>query len=124
MFKIYVKSGLHSDPQSGEVCSKMHPVYKALANINAKETSEDMYKKLPSLDGRVYIKWVMPDPKKGGGIGGVPKLSTELVKQRPGYTSCINLLDAAHMIPMEKPNEMACKITDTIQVIFGTSARM
>ncbi|KIK51831.1 hypothetical protein GYMLUDRAFT_50291 [Collybiopsis luxurians FD-317 M1] len=123
-FKIYVESGLHSDPQSGEVRLKMHPVYEALANINAKETSEDMYEKLPSLDGRVYIKWVMPDPKKGGGIGGLPELSAELVKQRLGYTSCINLPDAAHMIPMEKPDEMAREIADTIQVIFGTPARM
>ncbi|KIK51893.1 hypothetical protein GYMLUDRAFT_180828, partial [Collybiopsis luxurians FD-317 M1] len=105
-FKIYVESGLHSDPQSGEVRLKMHPVYEALANINAKETSEDMYEKLPSLDERVYIKWVIPDPKKGGGIGGLPELSAELVKQRPGYTSSINLSDAAHMIPMEKPDEM------------------
>ncbi|KIK51903.1 hypothetical protein GYMLUDRAFT_251662 [Collybiopsis luxurians FD-317 M1] len=123
-FKIYVESGLHSDPQSGEVRLKMHPVYEALANINAKETSEDMYEKLPSLDGKVYIKWVMPDPKKGGGIGGVPELSAELVKQRPGYTSSINLPDAAHMIPMEKPDEMAREIADTIQVTFGTPARM
>ncbi|KIK56726.1 hypothetical protein GYMLUDRAFT_1012519, partial [Collybiopsis luxurians FD-317 M1] len=66
-FKIYVESSLHSDPQSGKVHLKLHPIYEALANINAKETSEVMYEKLPSLDGRVYIKWVMPDPKKGGG---------------------------------------------------------
>ena len=108
----------------------MHPVYEALADINAKETSEDMYEKLPSLDGKVYIKWVMPDPKNGGGwvvslvvspetnlnfpslvrtsrsMGGDPELSAELVKQRPGYTSSINLPDAAHVIPMENPDEL------------------
>ncbi|KIK50448.1 hypothetical protein GYMLUDRAFT_51200, partial [Collybiopsis luxurians FD-317 M1] len=123
-FTIYIESGLHSDPQTGEVHLKMHPVCEALANINAKETCEDMYEKLPRLDGGVYLKWVMPDPKKGGGIGGLPELSAELVRQRKGYTSSVNLPDAAHMIPMEKPDEMAREIADTIQVVFGTPARM
>ncbi|KIK56809.1 hypothetical protein GYMLUDRAFT_247589 [Collybiopsis luxurians FD-317 M1] len=79
-FKIYIESGLHSDPQSGEVCLTMHSIYKALVNINAKETSKDMYEKLPSLDGRVYTKWVMPDPKKEGAAfelwaQGIPALA-------------------------------------------------
>ncbi|KAF5370536.1 hypothetical protein D9757_010121 [Collybiopsis confluens] len=105
-FKVYVETGLYSVPETGQVRLKMHPVYEALTNINAKETSEDMYEKLPMLDKNVYIKWVMPDPKKGGGIGGVPELSAKLVKERPGNTSSINLLGTAHMIPMEKPDEM------------------
>ncbi|KIK51731.1 hypothetical protein GYMLUDRAFT_251790 [Collybiopsis luxurians FD-317 M1] len=84
---------------------KMHPIYEALANVNAGGLTSDMYDKVPEISGRVYIKWVMPDVKNGGGMVD-PKRSAILVNRRPGYTSHVNIPDTGHMIPLQKPEEV------------------
>ncbi|KAJ4486358.1 Alpha/beta hydrolase family-domain-containing protein [Lentinula aciculospora] len=98
--KLYIECGLYSPPGSDTVHLKTHPVLEALAYTNGIEASEDMYDKTPSLDEKVYIKWVMPDRAKG------PESSERLVKLRPRYTSRVNIAGAAHMIPLEKPDEL------------------
>lgn len=64
---LFIECGLYTPSGSDAVHLKTHPVLEALAYTNGIEPSEDMYAKAPSLDEKVYIKWVMPDRKKGGG---------------------------------------------------------
>ncbi|KAF9068028.1 Alpha/beta hydrolase fold-1 [Rhodocollybia butyracea] len=102
--KLYVECAMYPT-EWGTIKLKMHPVWEALSYTNGKEPSGDMYERLPSLDGKIYIKWIMPDPKTGGGLGG-NEASKLLVKRRPGRTSNVNILGAGHMIPQEKPKEV------------------
>ncbi|KAJ3737028.1 Alpha/beta hydrolase family-domain-containing protein [Lentinula guzmanii] len=124
--RMFIECGLYSPISSDSdstVYLKTHPVLEALAYTNGVEASEDMYAKVPSLDQKVYIKWVMPDRKKGGGLAG-PESSDRLVKLRPGNTSNVNIAGASHMIPLEKPDEVAREIADTIEIVGATSAKM
>ncbi|KAF5382969.1 hypothetical protein D9757_006366 [Collybiopsis confluens] len=121
--QMYVEHGLFSPPGSDGVILKMHPVWEALCYTNGLQRSGDMFDDVPKLDEKVYIKWVMPDVKKGGGLSGV-KPSALLVKLRPGFTANVNIQGAGHMIPLEKPDEMAREIEDTIKVVFGSSAKL
>ncbi|KIK71211.1 hypothetical protein GYMLUDRAFT_33350 [Collybiopsis luxurians FD-317 M1] len=121
--KMYVEYGLFSPPGTNGVTLKMHPVWEALAYTNGLQRSGDMFDDVPRLDEKVYIKWVMPDVKKGGGLSGV-KPSAKLVNLRTGNTSNVNIQGAGHMIPLEKPDELAREIGDTLNVVFGISAKL
>ncbi|GAW09363.1 Alpha/beta hydrolase family-domain-containing protein [Lentinula edodes] len=120
---LFIECGLYTPSGSDAVHLKTHPVLEALAYTNGIEPSEDMYAKAPSLDEKVYIKWVMPDRKKGGGLAGVES-SDRLVKLRPGNTSSVNIAGASHMIPLEKPDEVAREIANTIEIVRRTSPKM
>ncbi|KAJ3967522.1 hypothetical protein EV361DRAFT_930212 [Lentinula raphanica] len=122
--RMFIEGGLYRPSSSEErVYLKIHPILEALAYTNGIEKSEDMYAKFPSLDEKVYIKFVMPDKKKGGGLAG-SESSDRLVKLRPKNTSNVNILGSNHMIPLEKPDELAREIADTIEIVCGTSAKM
>lgn len=66
--RTFVEGGMYAPRADSQVVVlKTHPVYEAFANICGKEACEDMFEKMPMLSEKVYIKWLLPDKKKGGG---------------------------------------------------------
>ncbi|KAF5392256.1 hypothetical protein D9757_001512 [Collybiopsis confluens] len=117
--KQFVDHGLYFRPDTGLVHLKMHPVYEALNMACAWGAMSNIYDIVPDISEKLYIKWVMPDEKNGGGLD-VPSGNKLLVKRRPGNTTHVNVADTSHHIPLEKPNEYAREVANTIEQAFAT----
>jgi hypothetical protein len=142
---LYVTNALHAYPSGDErsVALKCLPEQETIKW--ELRTSFDVWNRLPSLDDRVRLFWVMPRIESVFGLA--QKVARGLVWRRRARATNV-LVDAGHLvsdfrrcagkgcadcsfqIPMEKPDELGSGVAEILEGEYGpkqameTSARL
>jgi len=121
VLKIYTESGLYpSFDADGNPCVrlKMPGIQEAIL-FSQSHTAFDVWQRLPDVDERIEIRWVVPGKPGSNEIGG-PGLTQVLVWRRPSNSSNIRIPSAGHLIAQEAPRELAVDIRDFILRKYST----
>ncbi|KAF8065184.1 Alpha/Beta hydrolase protein [Lyophyllum atratum] len=117
VLKVYLECGTYEtvDPLSGKpvIRLKMPGIQEAIV-FSETHTEYEVFERLPTLDERIELRWVMPG-KPGAGEFGPPGATSERVWIRPKNASNIRVPNAGHLIPQEAPQMLARDIQEFIE---------
>lgn len=119
MLDIYLNTALyHPDPSSERVALKTPGVQEAI--LYESRIPIELWQMVETLDERVAVRWIMPSGKSV--FGGDPSMAQSLVWRRPANSSNI-IIQASHMIPQERPFEVAADLFDFIKQKYSSTPR-
>ncbi|TFK53115.1 hypothetical protein OE88DRAFT_1734063 [Heliocybe sulcata] len=105
VLKVYVECGLADCESEGGVRLKMSGFQEA-AMFADTQVAYEVFERLPDLDPRVELKWVLPGNPKPGDIGGV-EIQPYRAWRRPHNSSNVLIPGAGHLITQEAPRALA-----------------
>ena len=107
MLKVYVECGLYDtvDTDGKQVTKlKMSGMQEAVC-FTETHTQYEVFERLPQLDARVSLRWVMPGKPGAPELGG-PGSDQRKVWIRPTNSSNVKISGGGHLIPQEAPQEL------------------
>ncbi|KAG6841357.1 hypothetical protein C0991_011900 [Blastosporella zonata] len=117
VLKLYIECGTYDtrDPETGNpiIRLKMPGMQEAIV-FSETHTEFEVFERLPTLDERIELRWVVPG-KPDAGEFGPPGSTRERVWVRPRNASNIRIPNAGHLIPQEAPQALARDIEDFLQ---------
>ncbi|GLB39842.1 putative alpha/beta hydrolase family protein [Lyophyllum shimeji] len=117
VLRIYLECGTYDtiDPTSGKpiIRLKMPGMQEAVV-FNETHTECEVYHRLPTLDEKIELRWVVPG-KPGAGEFGPPGATRERVWLRPKNASNIRIPNAGHLIAQEAPQALARDIQEFME---------
>jgi len=107
VLKIYVECGLYDavDADGKTVTKlKMSGMQEAVCFTEV-HTGYEVFDRLPQLDERVSLRWVMPGKPGAPELGG-PGSNQRKVWTRLANSSNVKIQGGGHLIPQEAPHEL------------------
>ncbi|KAG6812160.1 hypothetical protein H0H92_004091 [Tricholoma furcatifolium] len=125
VLKVYIDCGTYdtTDPLSGKpiIRLKMSGMQEAIV-FSETHTEFEVYHRLPSLDEKIELRWIVPG-KEGAGEFGPPGSTRERVWLRPKNASNIRIPNAGHLIAQEAPQALARDIEGFLQRRYTPAPR-
>ncbi|EPQ51881.1 hypothetical protein GLOTRDRAFT_80888 [Gloeophyllum trabeum ATCC 11539] len=112
VLRVYVECGLADHPEGG-VRLKMSGFQEA-AMFSDTTVAFEVFERLPALDERVELKWVLPGKPKKGDIGG-EEMQPYRAWRRPANAGNVLIPGAGHLITQEAPKALAEEIWEFVQ---------
>ncbi|KAF9467147.1 Alpha/Beta hydrolase protein [Collybia nuda] len=119
VLKIYIQCGTYPSTNSkGEpnIKLKMPGIQEAIV-FSETHTEYEVFHRLPELNKRIKLKWIMPG-RPGAGEFGPPGSTQERVWVRPENSSNVRIPNAGHLIPQEEPKVLAREIRDFLKLEY------
>ncbi|KAF9523217.1 Alpha/beta hydrolase family-domain-containing protein [Crepidotus variabilis] len=104
VLQVYVECGLYTT-DAGTVRLKTPSVLEA-SLFTETYTSQEIFQRLPALDDKIPLRWIIPGKPGGSPIGG-PGDTARRVWVRPRNSTNVKIFEAGHLIPHEAPKELA-----------------
>lgn len=109
--ELYVACGTYLT-QDNLAKLKMSGIHEAIV-FSETHTEFEVYDRLPVLDERIKLRWVVPG-KEGAPEFGPPGSTCRRVWVRPANSTNVMIEGAGHLIPQEKPKLLANDLCDFI----------
>ncbi|KAF8697674.1 hypothetical protein AX14_001307 [Amanita brunnescens Koide BX004] len=121
VLRIYVECGLYETSSQPAVKLKMPPIYESVVFDAAESTPEEVFANMYRLDHRIKLRWIVPgvdNPQEMGPPGSIQ----QRVWLRPANSSNVKVPNAGHLVPLEKPKELADDMTNFLRQTYPVPA--
>ncbi|KIL59531.1 hypothetical protein M378DRAFT_169193 [Amanita muscaria Koide BX008] len=115
--EVYAECGLTGiiDEKGNELVKLKAPSLQEAVVFSSIQTQMEVYARLPTLDDKIKLRWVMPGRIDPDDLVGPPGATQQRVWLRPINSSNVRIPNAGHLIPHEAPRELADEIRDILQ---------
>ncbi|KAF8734669.1 hypothetical protein AX14_003179 [Amanita brunnescens Koide BX004] len=120
VLRVYVECGLYRSLSQPAIRLKMPPIYESVI-FDSERTSAEVFAHMSRLDRRIKLRWIVPgidNPEEMGPPGSIQ----QRVWLRPVNSTNVKIPNAGHLIPHEKPKELADDITNFLRETYPTAS--